>query len=261
MTKKNKETPREQFVEACLRLVPKPEKNSEYKNPPLDSQNFLRWKFLETSFRLVPEMRETLEKDLVPIRPNSSNFLDPDKEYITACTDWAEKFNIKNDWVLNSINNSVLNWDTSDTNSNQFIISGFMFSPSSWEANDFEFKNPGWKPWLHSLPGKSGLGFEAFCNVLSEHLCNYFEQQMQRAEKLGITFLPDRRERAYSPAHRMEWLVRRVVQRWTRKRIVEEYGIGSSKNPENAIGYVGKVTNELARILPIKIPSPLLTMP
>lgn len=240
-----------QFLEACLRLVPpmKRKPGRSYR-APLDDQLALRSEFLDVCFRLVPELKDELRREVVPLRTPDS--LEQSDDYRSALHAWAEQHNLGAPWAVASVHNGVMNWNDPQTGDFPIWATGSAGSPLSWEDSLFQVAFPGWDP----VTDGTGTHLEAFFNLLRDQLSRYLDRQVARAEELGVVPVTERRERASTPEQRTEWLVRRVVQRWTKPQVVAHYKVGNPSRPDNAANNVGKVTNAIADLIGIEIPPP-----
>jgi len=118
----------------------------------------------------------------------------------------------------------------------------------------FTFENEGWYPGI-------GYSTEMFLEKIeadfNKALSNYLKRIKALASERGVKILPFRRGRASQPLDRIEWLVRRRVQGWEIKDIVEKY---FKATPDTKYflddSQVSRSNTELARILELPLSAP-----
>jgi hypothetical protein len=216
---------------------------------PLDERLELEAQFLKACFRLIPEMKTSLRDDVLPLRPRSRS--KPNKKFLSAVEAWAARFNVNVPWVRDAIHNSLLNWKNPQTDDVPIMACGAERSPFSWEECQFTFAHPGWNPAWDNEEEARAILVTAFNDQISEH----FAWLRGKAAKLDIRPLPKRRKRVSAPNKRVDWLVLRVVRRWTVRKILDEANKRSPKKNPPDEQHAAAATRELAETLGLDSPS------
>ncbi|MBN2529091.1 MAG: hypothetical protein JXR76_22060 [Deltaproteobacteria bacterium] len=212
----------------------------------VDERMQYQMQFLKKCLALKTDAKAMLIQRVLPLR--STDPFEESDAYIEALLSWLTEHHINVPWARGAISTYLLNLKRGNPEKYAMVLSGAV--PMMPKEPPFSFSAPDWDP----VSDGEGLQLKGLCNVLTDRFFTYLEKNADLQAQEGLRYLPETRERANTPDDRVEWLVRRVVFRWSAVKIAREYNVGGHENMQNAAQYVRRETNRLSVIVDIEIP-------
>ena len=248
-------------------------------NRPLSDILSERSGFLQACFDRDPRLLKSLDEDVVPFAPDDPfakseeqikemekvlRSLDPSlvplalpapwtgsKKYISAITDWIEKFKLDTPWMINAIDATVFNRKRTDEKEIFIVVPGTSRGGLPASESIFEFGSPAWNAVEHDM--ESSLG--ALANGFSYHLIDELRDWIAFAKKNGGGIARKTRKRKSELKDRYEWLTMRHLLGMTVEEILDDFEKNHPKNPIKGSKTITTETNRLAKSLGLKLRS------